>query len=196
MVESAIVLPLMVFLIVGVIQLVMMQHARIMTEYAAFCAARAGIVWNADRYTMENAAIIALLPTYEGLFDEDDAGNPEAMLRKVMERALLYQVHRRLPQAVDLMDQSAGSIIDALPLPGGAGDALDARADDLIEEAARRANSELEDSISGALGTCRWSRSTSSSRRPATSAGRGRAATPTTSSTSTTRRCATRPACR
>ena len=59
MVESAIVMPLMVFIILGVIQLSMIQHARIMTEYAAYNAARAGIVWNGDPWVMENAAIIS-----------------------------------------------------------------------------------------------------------------------------------------
>lgn len=56
-------LPAMTFLILCLIQLTMMQHARIMTDYAAFCAARAGIVFNADKEAMEQAATIALTPT-------------------------------------------------------------------------------------------------------------------------------------
>lgn len=63
MVEAAIVLPAMIFLILVTIQLTMVQHARIMTEYAAFCAARAGIVFNADPNAMQQAAEIALSPT-------------------------------------------------------------------------------------------------------------------------------------
>lgn len=63
MIEAAIVLPAMIFLVLTIIQLTMVQHARIMTEYAAFAAARAGIVYNADRRAMERAAGIALLPT-------------------------------------------------------------------------------------------------------------------------------------
>jgi hypothetical protein len=62
-VESALVLPLMVFLGLGIIQLTMMQHAKLMTEYAAFCAARTGIVWNGNNERMHDAAIVALLPT-------------------------------------------------------------------------------------------------------------------------------------
>lgn len=96
LVESAIIMPLMVFIILGVIQLAMIQHARIMTEYAAFNAARAGIVWNADPWVMENAAIISLMPTYEGLGDEMGIADPERMVRAIAERALLYQVNRRL----------------------------------------------------------------------------------------------------
>ncbi|HEX8823659.1 MAG TPA: TadE family protein [Archangium sp.] len=62
-VESALVLPLMVFMCLGIIQLTMMQHAKMMTEYAAFSAARTGIVWNGSNERMKDAAIIALLPT-------------------------------------------------------------------------------------------------------------------------------------
>jgi hypothetical protein len=62
-VEAAIILPAMIFLVLGILQLTMVQHARIMTEYAAFCAARAGIVFNADKKAMERAATVALLPT-------------------------------------------------------------------------------------------------------------------------------------
>lgn len=63
MVEAAIVLPAMVFLLLTTIQLTMVQHARIMTEYAAYCAARAGIVFNGDPTAMQQAAEIALSPT-------------------------------------------------------------------------------------------------------------------------------------
>ncbi|HYO56746.1 TadE family protein [Archangium sp.] len=62
-VESALVLPLMVFLGLGLLQLTMMQHAKLMTEYAAYCAARSGIVWNGNNERMRDAALIALLPT-------------------------------------------------------------------------------------------------------------------------------------
>src|SRR5256885_13708138 len=62
-VESALVLPLMVFFALGVIQLTMVQHAKIMTEYAAYQAVRAGIVWNGNNERMHDAALFALLPT-------------------------------------------------------------------------------------------------------------------------------------
>ena len=62
-VESALILPLMVFLGLGLIQLTMMQQAKLMTEYAAYCAARTGIVWNGNNERMHDAAIVALLPT-------------------------------------------------------------------------------------------------------------------------------------
>jgi hypothetical protein len=62
-VEAALIMPLMVFMTLGIIQLTMIQHAKIMTEYAAFQAARAGIVWNGNNERMHDAAIVALLPT-------------------------------------------------------------------------------------------------------------------------------------
>lgn len=62
-VEGAIVLPAMIFLVLTVLQLTMVQHARIMTDYAAYAAARAGIVFNGDKAAMERAAALALLPT-------------------------------------------------------------------------------------------------------------------------------------
>lgn len=71
-VESAIILPLQVFFTLGIIQLTMMQHAKIMTEYAAFQAARAGVVWNGNNERMHDAAILALTPT---MGNTSDLGN-------------------------------------------------------------------------------------------------------------------------
>lgn len=62
-VEAALIMPLMVFMALGIIQLTMIQHAKLMTEYAAYQAARAGIVWNGNNERMHDAAIVALLPT-------------------------------------------------------------------------------------------------------------------------------------
>ncbi|HLT28663.1 MAG TPA: TadE family protein, partial [Myxococcaceae bacterium] len=39
-VESALVLPITLFMILGTMQLFMMTHARVMTEYAAYRATR------------------------------------------------------------------------------------------------------------------------------------------------------------
>jgi hypothetical protein len=152
MVESAIVIPLMTFVILGIIQLVMVQHAKIMTEYAAFNAARAGVVWNADGIIMENAAIISLLPTYGALFDESDLGNPAQLMKRILQRAALYQVNRRLPQAIDLLKQGAGNIIDQLALPGGVGEDLGEQVNDLLDQAEAMADEALQEAITSALG--------------------------------------------
>jgi hypothetical protein len=151
-VESAIVIPLMVFLILGMIQLVMVQHARIMTEYAAFNAARAGIVWNADGIVMENAAIISLLPTYEGLFKQSDLGNPVQMLKRILQRALLYQVNKRLPQAIDLLKNGTSQIIQKIPIGQQGQGVLTEQANELLDQAEAAADTALQKAITTALG--------------------------------------------
>ncbi|NTX05190.1 MULTISPECIES: TadE/TadG family type IV pilus assembly protein [unclassified Myxococcus] len=61
-VESAIVLPLFVFLILGILQLGLMHQARLLTKYAAYKAVRAGSIHNASVKEMERAAVAVLLP--------------------------------------------------------------------------------------------------------------------------------------
>ena len=63
LVESALVFPMMIFFVLGILQLTLMQQARMMTEYAAFNAARVGAVWNMDGEKMTKAAVFTLLPT-------------------------------------------------------------------------------------------------------------------------------------
>lgn len=148
MVESAIVIPLMTFMILGVLQLAMVQHARIMTEYAAFNAARAGIVWNADPWIMENAAIISVMPTSDRLID--DLTDPVAMVKKIVMRALMYQINRRLPEAVDMVNSGTDKLIAELP-SGLQGNAESMR-DTVVSQAASWADAALQDAIRNALG--------------------------------------------
>jgi len=62
-VETAIVLPLMVFLLLGSIQMNLAYQARMVAEYAAYSAARAGAMNNASKTSMRNAALAVLTPT-------------------------------------------------------------------------------------------------------------------------------------
>jgi TadE-like protein len=70
MVEAALVLPLTVALILCTIQITQLQQARLLVEYAAFNAARAGIVQNGDAGSdgatgpMHDAAALSLLPVH------------------------------------------------------------------------------------------------------------------------------------
>jgi hypothetical protein len=70
-VEAAFILPAMIFLLLLTIQLTQLQQARIMVEYAAFAAARTGIVMNGNNGPsngfdgpMHDAAVMAVLPTF------------------------------------------------------------------------------------------------------------------------------------
>jgi TadE-like protein len=67
-VEAAIVLPAMVFLLLLALQLTQLQQARVLAEYAAFAAARAGIVMDGDPARMKQAATLAVL-SGSGQFD-------------------------------------------------------------------------------------------------------------------------------
>lgn len=84
-VETALVAPMSVFMILGILQLGQMQQAHLLTEYAAFCAARAGIVHHGNPKTMKEAAFLALMPTFTRVYYEKDT------LAQVIVKLKLYQ---------------------------------------------------------------------------------------------------------
>jgi hypothetical protein len=61
-VETAIVLPMVVFLLLGLLQMGLLQQARLFAEYAAYKAVRTGALQNLDQDAMERAAVAAALP--------------------------------------------------------------------------------------------------------------------------------------
>jgi Flp pilus assembly protein TadG len=64
MVEFAIAVPIYILALSCFFQLTLLIHARFMMNYAAFCAARAGVVCNAHPRSMQEAAAIALSPLF------------------------------------------------------------------------------------------------------------------------------------
>ncbi|MFL5348464.1 MAG: TadE/TadG family type IV pilus assembly protein [Hyalangium sp.] len=84
-VEAALTLPLTVFLILGVLQLFLMLQARVMAEYAAFRATRAGSVRHGDCQAMTHAAILALLPTFHSYLGNGLSGSPADKLGQAFE---------------------------------------------------------------------------------------------------------------
>jgi hypothetical protein len=62
-VETAITMPLALFVILGTLQLFLMLNGRIMAEYAVFRGTRAGSVNVGDCRSITDAAVVALLPT-------------------------------------------------------------------------------------------------------------------------------------
>ena len=63
LVESAIVLPLWLVLLLCTLQLALLGRARLLTEYATFRAARAGILWSGDPRRMQAEAVRTLAAT-------------------------------------------------------------------------------------------------------------------------------------
>lgn len=64
-VETILIIMVFLMLVFGLIQLSLVFNAKLMANYAAFCACRAGIVHNADADKMKQAAQIALAPIYQ-----------------------------------------------------------------------------------------------------------------------------------
>src|SRR5436190_12257871 len=61
-VEAALAVPMVALLGLGIVQLGLVQQARLLAQYAAFAAARAGVVWGAGNARMHDAAMLVLLP--------------------------------------------------------------------------------------------------------------------------------------
>jgi hypothetical protein len=62
-VETAIVLPLMLFMLLGVLQMSIAYHARLLNEYAAFKVARSASVYRLSCQHMVRAGLMALVPS-------------------------------------------------------------------------------------------------------------------------------------
>ena len=62
MVETAITMPLFVFVMLGTLQLGLMHQAHTLTKYAAYKAVRAGSLRHASKEAMELAALAVLIP--------------------------------------------------------------------------------------------------------------------------------------
>lgn len=61
-VETALTMPLTIFMILGTMQLFSMMHGRVLTQYAAYRATRAGSVNHGSCDAMTHAAILSVLP--------------------------------------------------------------------------------------------------------------------------------------
>ena len=84
-VETAITRALVLFLILGTMQLFSMMHGRVMTQYAAYRATRAGSVNHGNCTAMTHAAILALLPSI-GTFIRQGGGGAAAQMADMFDR--------------------------------------------------------------------------------------------------------------
>jgi hypothetical protein len=76
--ETALILPLQLFTLLGAIQMSMAYQARLVTEYAAYKTARAASLYRLDCGHMTNAALMALVPTISGHFPPGMVTTPQA----------------------------------------------------------------------------------------------------------------------
>jgi len=73
-VEAALTLPLTLFLVLGTLQLGLLLQARVLTQYAAFRATRAGSVAQGDCTRMVDAAVAALVPAFASYLGPGQSG--------------------------------------------------------------------------------------------------------------------------
>ena len=101
--EFALSLPLLLLLSLGTIQMVLLAYAYQIANYAAYCAARAGVVHGEDHARMEKAAAIASLSITgkawgEGLLPEPEVSFTEILFLPGLDRAAdihyLYRIAR------------------------------------------------------------------------------------------------------
>ncbi len=77
-VETALTMPLVVFLLLGTIQLFSLLQGRIFAEHAAFSAVRSGMVRHGDCLAMTHSAIAAALPNFTTFLGSATPGSTAA----------------------------------------------------------------------------------------------------------------------
>jgi hypothetical protein len=94
-VEAALVMPLFVFFILGILQLGLIAQARVVAKYAAYRAARVGAMNNGDPRAIESAAILHLLPV---LANNSDVIMPSTNSGEVVGKFMQHNaMENRLP---------------------------------------------------------------------------------------------------
>lgn len=68
-------LPLVLFALLGTMQLFMLMHGRVMAQYAAFQATRAGSLGQGECAPMVHSAVLALLPNFTSFLGDATPGN-------------------------------------------------------------------------------------------------------------------------
>lgn len=86
-IETALVLPLTLFLVLGSLQLFLLQQGRIAAQYAAFQSARTGSLSHGACKPMTHAALLTLLPNVHSfLGDPNLSGTPSQRLGQAFTR--------------------------------------------------------------------------------------------------------------
>lgn len=142
-VETALTMPLTLFLILGTLQLFMMLQGRLMAEHAVYKAVRVGSVNHGDCTAMTHAAVAALLPSFNTYLGKvgaslgagDAAGALAAAVRvrtlgvtddnrfhpvhdAPHDRAIVW-IYRESPQRADVTPDSENDFDDPDPRAAG-----------------------------------------------------------------------------
>jgi hypothetical protein len=112
LVEAALTLPLVLFCILGTLQMFMLLQARLMAEYAVYRAVRAGSLSHGDCKKMTEAAVLSLLPAVTAT--DSDAKLAQALKLRRNNRydagrdgghtGQLVELWREQPKAWDVAD--------------------------------------------------------------------------------------------
>jgi len=112
-VETAIVMPLNIFLLLSIIQFGLISQARYMAKYAAYRAARVGSMQHADKTKMLAAAQAAVLPVLAmpGVTWATNMSNPTALeviqptndMSAVIKKTILLKINNTIPPGMDLV---------------------------------------------------------------------------------------------
>ncbi|NTX06391.1 pilus assembly protein [Myxococcus sp. CA051A] len=150
-VETALIAPMMVFMVLGIIQLGMVHNARLMTEYGAYRAVRAGIVNHGDCKLMEKAALASLLPTLPPLDGKEGrvdtvkyaVGVHKAYSRKLLATSVMKMFYTDvgLPLfRVDVVNPKKGELDELFGTYGSHLDAREIDYDDVRDDRVIEAN--------------------------------------------------------
>lgn len=118
MVEFAIVMPFALLLVLGLIQIGLMYSAKSIVNEAAFMAARAGAVQNAQRDKMIEAMQRALVPLYQDTTNPDPASRLSNALQQVVDdtqcsspdKCLTVQILNPTPEAFADFGITSGAV--------------------------------------------------------------------------------------
>lgn len=91
-VETALTMPLALFMVLGTLQLFMLLQGRLFAEHAAYAAVRTGSVKHGDCEAMTHAAIAALLPSFVSYLG---AGTPGAGAHDKLANAFLARTRNK-----------------------------------------------------------------------------------------------------
>jgi hypothetical protein len=96
-VETALILPLQLFTLLGALQMSMAYQARLVNDYAAYKAARAASMYRLDCAHMRDAALMALVPTISRVGKATGAGNARVANRYVQAAQVVMAANNRPP---------------------------------------------------------------------------------------------------